>query len=157
MPWRKHHGNFHHNVMKMAVFMPWRKHHGNFHHNAVTHHESGSFHAMEKTPWQFPSLTAWEKKKKEMRYFKFYSSKYRIIYIYCIYIYMYACMHACMYVCIISYVYIYVYICICICLPKYFYILLKYALDELCYFEFGPKREYNPQCYPQINLNKCPM
>ena len=95
--------------------------------------------------------------KKEMRYFKFYSSKYRIIYIYCIYIYV--CMHACMYVCIISYVYIYmcIYICICICLPKYFYILLKYALDELCYFEFGPKREYNPQCYPQINLNKCPM
>ena len=38
--------------------------------------------------------------KKEMRYFKFYSSKYRIIYIYTVYIYicMHACMHVCMYV-----------------------------------------------------------
>jgi hypothetical protein len=79
-------------TMKVAVFMPWRKHRGNFHH------------------WQRG------RRKKEMRYFKFYSSKYRIIYIYCIFIYV--CMHACMYVCM------YNIICIYICVYIYMYMYM---------------------------------
>ena len=29
-------------------------------------------------------------------------------------------------------------------LSTYIYILFKYALDDLCYLNWGPKSEYNP-------------